>query len=128
MAKQYDAFVPIDSIHINGKLTLGENIADLGGVKLAYCALSRRYLATSQPAASSSEFTPAQQFFLGYAQAWCTNSRPEFLRLRLATNPHSPPRYRVIGPLSNMPEFAAAFQCKPGNAMVRAPADRCEIW
>ena len=73
-------------------------------------------------------FTPEQQFFLGFAQAWCTNYRPEALRLLVATNPHSPPKYRVIGPLSNLPEFAAAFQCKEGSPMVPAAAKRCEIW
>ena len=69
-----------------------------------------------------------QEFFLGYAQAWCGNIRKELLRLQTQTNPHSPPKFRVNGPLSNLPEFAAAFQCKEGSAMVRPPAQRCEIW
>lgn len=124
--KQFDGYTPIDGLHINGKLTLGENIADLGGLKLAYAALAKR-LAT-QPEPKTGGFTPAQQFFIGYAQAWCGNMRPEMQRMRLMTDPHSPARYRVIGPLSNLPEFAAAFECKPGQAMVRPAAERCEIW
>jgi len=123
--KQFDDYVPIEDVHIKGKLTLGENIADLGGVKLSYAAFQRGEQA--KPATPPlGGFTPEQQFFVGYAQAWCSNYRPEALRLLLATNPHSPPKYRVLGPLSNTPAFAAAFQCKEGSAMVRP--QRCEIW
>jgi endothelin-converting enzyme/putative endopeptidase len=124
--KQFDAYTPIDGLHINGKLTLGENIADLGGLKLAYAALTKRLRA--QPEPKTGGFTPEQQLFIGYAQAWCGNMRPEMQRMRLKTDPHSPARYRVIGPLSNLPEFAQAFECKPGQAMVRPAAERCEIW
>jgi endothelin-converting enzyme/putative endopeptidase len=124
--KQFDAYTPIDGLHINGKLTLGENIADLGGIKLAHAALAKR-LAT-HPEPKTGDFTPEQQLFLGYAQAWCGNMRPEMQRMRLMTDPHSPARYRVIGPLSNLPEFAQAFECKPGQAMVRPAAERCEVW
>jgi endothelin-converting enzyme/putative endopeptidase len=126
VADQYDGYVPVDDLHIKGKLTLGENIADLGGLKLSFAALQRAVSAA--PIAASGGFTPAQQFFVGFAQAWCANYRPEALRLLVATNPHSPPKYRVNGPLSNLPEFAGAFQCKEGSAMVRPPAKRCEIW
>ncbi|MGA2448522.1 MAG: M13 family metallopeptidase [Polyangiaceae bacterium] len=124
---QYDDYVAIDDIHLKGKLTLGENIADLGGVKLAFAALAR----TEPPRTSVPEvagFSPEQQFFMSFAQAWCANYRPEALRLLAATNPHSPPRYRVTGPLSNLPEFAAAFRCKEGSAMVRAAEKTCQVW
>jgi endothelin-converting enzyme/putative endopeptidase len=73
-------------------------------------------------------FTPAQQFFVGFAQAWCANYRPEALRLLVSTNPHSPPKYRVNGPLSNLPEFANAFQCKEGSPMATPASKRCEVW
>jgi putative endopeptidase len=127
VARQYDAYVPVDDLHIKGKLTLGENIADLGGLKLSFAALERAEKEhPSTPIVGG--FTPAQQFFVGFGQAWCANYRPEALRLLVATNPHSPPKYRVNGPLSNLPEFANAFQCKPGSPMVPAAADRCEVW
>jgi len=126
-------------MHIKGKLTLGENIADLGGLKLSLAALQRAQ-SGSPPALDGSApaqapavaptaggFTPAQQFFLGFAQAWCANYRPESLRLLVSTNPHSPPKYRVNGPLSNLPEFASAFQCKQGG-MVPPASSRCEVW
>jgi endothelin-converting enzyme/putative endopeptidase len=123
--KQYDAYVPVDDQHIKGKLTLGENIADLGGLKLSYAAFQRAE--KEHPATPTlAGFSPDQQFFLGFAQAWCSNYRPEALRLLVATNPHSPPKFRVDGPLSNLPSFASAFQCKEGAPMVRA--QRCEIW
>ena len=125
--KQYDDYVPVDDLHIKGKLTLGENIADLGGLKLSFAAFQR---AEKENGATPTigGFTPAQQFFLGFAQAWCANYRPEALRLLVATNPHSPPKFRVNGPLSNLPEFSAAFQCKDGSPMSRPKEKRCEIW
>jgi endothelin-converting enzyme/putative endopeptidase len=125
--KQYDDYVPIDDLHIKGKLTLGENIADLGGLKLSYASFVRaeKEHPSTPPLAG---FTPEQQFFVGFAQAWCSNYRPETLRLLVATNPHSPPRFRVVGPLSNLTEFASAFQCKEGSAMVRSTEKRCAIW
>lgn len=73
-------------------------------------------------------FTPEQRFFLGWAQVWASNERPEFERLMVATNPHPIARFRVIGPLSNMPAFAEAYQCKAGDTMVRPPEKRCQIW
>jgi endothelin-converting enzyme/putative endopeptidase len=125
--KQYDDYVVIDDVHIRGKLTLGENIADLGGLKLALASFTRvERQRPSTPAVAG--FSPEQQFFMSFAQAWCANYRPEALRLLAATNPHSPPRYRVNGPLSNLPEFAAAFQCKDGSAMVRPAERRCQVW
>jgi endothelin-converting enzyme/putative endopeptidase len=121
--KQFDDYTVLGDLHVNGKLTLGENIADLGGVKLSYAAMKRQLAKEPSPGA----FAPEQQFFLGYAQAWCTNMRDETLRMMVNTNPHSPPRLRVNGPLSNLPEFADAFQCKAGAKMTRGEK-RCEVW
>jgi putative endopeptidase len=128
VASQYDGYVAIDDQHVKGKLTLGENIADLGGVKLSYAAFKRDEREDPAAAASASGFTADQAFFVGFAQAWCANYRPEAQRLLVATNPHSPPKFRVNGPLSNLSEFAAAFQCKEGAPMVRAKEQRCEVW
>jgi endothelin-converting enzyme/putative endopeptidase len=125
---QYDDYVAIEDVHLKGKLTLGENIADLGGIKLAVSAFERAEKDHPRTPPLLGGFTPLQQLFLGFAQAWCANYRPEALRLLAATNPHAPPRYRVIGPLSNLPAFATAFSCKDGSAMVRSPDKHCEIW
>lgn len=124
--KQFDGYTVLDGVPVNGKLTLGENIADLGGVKLAYYALVGQLEKDQAAKSQKSEFTPAQEFFLGFAQAWCGKIRDEALRHLVATNPHSPAVYRVNGPLSNLKEFADAFSCKPGSKMVRQ--DRCEVW
>ena len=124
--KEFDAFVPVDDIHVKGKLTLGENIADLGGLKIAITALHEAQ--KQQPSTDSYAYTEEQQFFYGFAQVWCENTRDERLRVLLATDPHSPARYRVNGSLSNMPEFAAAFGCDAGKPMARPAADRCEAW
>jgi endothelin-converting enzyme/putative endopeptidase len=125
--RQYEDYVVIDDAHVKGKLTLGENIADLGGLKLSFQAFERAE--KEHPATPAiAGFSPEQQFYLGFAQAWCANYRPEALRLLVATNPHSPPRYRVNGPLSNSHDFATAFQCKDGSAMVRGTEKRCEVW
>jgi endothelin-converting enzyme/putative endopeptidase len=121
--KQFDGYVAVGDTHLKGKLTLGENIADLGGLRIAFAAMKKELAQKPEPAAS---FTPEQQFFLGFAQAWCTNQRPEYALLQAKNNSHSPPRFRVNGPLSNMAEFAGAFQCAPDAPMVRK--DRCEIW
>jgi putative endopeptidase len=124
--KEYDDSVAIDDLHVNGKLTLGENVADLGGLKLAHAAM-KSYLAQKPEAVGPpSRFTPDQQFFLGFAQSWCTKSRPEDARMRVTTDPHSPPFLRVDVPLSNSTDFQAAFQCKAGSNMIRA--NRCEVW
>jgi endothelin-converting enzyme/putative endopeptidase len=124
--KQYDDYVAVDDLHIKGKLTLGENIADLGGLKLSGAAFERSRRTGAARGPMLGGFTPEQQLFLGFAQAWCSNYRPEALRMLVLTNPHSPPRFRVNGPLSNTPAFAAAFQCKEGAPMVRP--QRCEVW
>ena len=123
--RQYSEYIAIDDLHVNGKLTLGENIADLGGLYLSFAA----YQASREgklPEATVSGFTAEQQFFLAHAQAWCQLIRPENARLRVVTDPHSPARFRVNGPLSNLPAFQKAFACKSGDRMVRA--DRCQIW
>jgi putative endopeptidase len=124
--RQYSAYVAIDTLHLNGRLTLGENIADVVGVSLAYEALERALDGKSR--ASIDGFTPEQRFFLAYAQARLSVLRPESARLLLATDPHSPGRFRVNGPLSNMPEFARAFGCREGDPMVRSEGTRARIW
>jgi endothelin-converting enzyme/putative endopeptidase len=126
VAEQFDGFVPVDDLHVNGKLTLGEDIADLGGVKIAYGAFKKAQ--AEQPTAERYAYTEDEQFFLGYAQVWCQNIRDEEARSRVTTDPHAPGRFRVNGPLSNTPEFAAAFSCKEGDRMVRPAAQRCEVW
>jgi putative endopeptidase len=121
---QYNGYEVIDGQKINGKLTNGENIADLGGIKLAYRAFqANRKAPSTKP---DKGFTDEQLFFLGTAQSWCSKRRPELERQRLIVDPHSTPKYRINGPLSNLPEFAAAFQCRPGSKMVRA--DACVVW
>jgi putative endopeptidase len=125
--RQYDGYVPVDDQHIKGKLTLGENIADLGGLRLSFAAFERgEKVHPSTPTLDA--FTPAQQFYVGFAQAWCANYRPEALRLLVATNPHSPPKFRVNGPLMNLPEFAHAFQCAEDAPMAHSSAQRCDVW
>jgi len=112
--KQYSGYVAVDAEHINGKLTLGENIADIGGLRIAYLAFQKAR--AGQPDASPvSGFTPDQRFFLSYAQSWRRVSKPEALRLLIATNPHSPARFRVLGPTSDLAEFAGAFSCRPAG-------------
>ncbi|MCL5269264.1 MAG: M13 family metallopeptidase [bacterium] len=125
VVKQYSAYPVTDDVKLDGKLTLGENIADLGGLSLAYGAY-RASRAGKPEEAPVGGFTADQQFFLAHAQAWCAQIRPENARLRAVTDPHSSARWRVNGPLSNLGEFAAAFQCRAGAPMVRA--ERCDIW
>jgi predicted metalloendopeptidase len=125
VVKQYDAYPVIDEVKLNGRLTLGENLADLGGITLAYAAYQASR-AGQLPEAPVGGYSAEQQLFLAHAQAWCAQIRPENARLRAATDPHSSARWRVNGPLSNVPEFAKAFQCKTGQPMVRA--DRCLVW
>ena len=127
LVKQFDAFEPIPGMRINGTLTLGENLADLGGLSIAYDAFERSQ--QGKPAAVPQDgFTPEQRFFLSYAETWRFKHREETLRARLLTDEHAPPKYRVLGPLANLPEFAAAFHCKAGDAMVRPAADRVSLW
>ena len=123
---QFESYKIQDDLHENGDLVLGESIADLGGLNIAYRALQKE-LATKRPS-SIGGFTPEQRFFLAYTQIWAANDRPEFERLMLNTNPHPLARLRAIAAPSNMPAFSQAFGCKDGDAMVRAAAMRCQIW
>ena len=123
---QFDAYTVNDSLHVNGKLTLGENIADLGGVAIAYAAMQKAL--AGKPRTKIGGFTPEQRFFLAYSRVWRTMDRPEGLRTRVLTDPHSPPRWRVNGPLSNLREFHEAWGCKEGDGMVRPAAERARIW
>jgi putative endopeptidase len=125
VVNQYSAYPVIDDVKLDGKLTLGENIADLGGLTLAYTAYHASRAGQPEEAPVGG-FTADQQFFLAHAQAWCAQIRPENARLRAVTDPHSSARWRVNGPLSNLAQFAAAFQCGAGAPMVRA--ERCDIW
>lgn len=124
---QYDCYTAIGDIKLKGDLTLGENIADLGGLRLAHAAMTNWY-STRAEADSQYRFTRDQQFFLGFAQSWCTRIRDEAAKVRAVTDPHAPPYWRVNGPLSNSDAFQQAFQCKAGSKMVRAGAARCVVW
>ena len=127
VVKQFDAYEPLPGLHVNGRLCLGENIADLGGVRIAYAALER-YIAREGEPAPIDGFTARQRFFIGYAQGgWRSKFREEAQRVRLTIDPHAPGRYRVIGPLSNMPEFFDAFG-HDGSAMERPEELRPTIW
>jgi endothelin-converting enzyme/putative endopeptidase len=124
---QYGGFSPVPGVELNGRLTLGENTADNGGIRLAYLALMDDLAKKSVPVGQTQDgFTQPQLFFLGLAQAWCENERPEATRLQVQTDPHSPAQFRIDGTVSNMPEFAAAFSCKPTDKMVAAKA--CRVW
>jgi putative endopeptidase len=125
--KQFDEYVAIDSTHVNGKLTLGENIADFGGLLIAHGAYRRSLQGKSEPAPIDG-LTGDQRFFLAWAQIWRAKTRPEYTRLLVNVDPHSPPEFRTIGPLSNIPAFAQAFGCKPGDEMVRPESKRAQIW
>jgi putative endopeptidase len=124
---QFDHYIQIDTFHVNGKLTLGENIADYGGVLTAYDALQRALARDGRPGLIDG-FTPEQRFFIAYAQSWRSHSRPETMRTRVTVDPHAPEKWRDDGPLSNDPNFAKAFGCKPGDPMVRPAALVPHIW
>jgi len=128
IADEYSGFTVAGDVHLNGKLTLGENTADNGGVRIAHMALMQTLAdAAGKPAPGVIDgFTPEQRFFLGFGQVWCQNETEESARLRANVDPHSPGRYRVNGVLANMPEFQQAFGCKAGDAMVRENA--CRVW
>ena len=123
---QFDGYTVIDTLHVNGSLTLGENLADLGGLNVAYAAMEKAYANPSRKPIDG--FTPEQRFFLGWARVWRNLQTNEDLRTQVQTDPHSPAKWRINGPLSNMPEFKAAWGCKDGDAMVRAEATRAKIW
>jgi putative endopeptidase len=123
---QYDAYTVVDTVHVNGRLTLGENLSDIGGLAVSYAALQKAL--ARKPAATIDGFPPEQRFFLAYARIWRQVVRPEESRRRIATDPHSPGVWRVKGPLSNMPEFRAAFGCQDGQPMVRPEEQQTAIW
>jgi putative endopeptidase len=124
---QYSAVEPLPGMHINGELTQGENIADIGGVKIAFMAF-KKAMAKKGPQPTIDGFTPEQRFFLGYAQIWRNNQRDEDLKLQINTNPHSPGKYRTMIPLSNFDEFQKAFNIPDGSAMARPASERVNIW
>ena len=126
---QYAAYEPLPGLHLNGELTQGENIADIGGVKIAYLALQKALAKHPEEAQKKIDgFTPEQRFFLGFAQIWRANQRDEDTKRRVMIDPHSPGRFRCNGPLSNMPEFAKAFNASDGAPMVRPTDKRVNIW
>jgi putative endopeptidase len=124
LVDEYASFKAVDDVKLNGKLTLGENTADSGGLRVAYMALMDDIAGRTVP--TRDDFTPEQRFFLGYAQSNCENETDELLRLAAQTDPHSPAKFRVIGVVENMPEFQKAFSCRLGQPMVRKPA--CRVW
>jgi predicted metalloendopeptidase len=126
MVAQYNAFSPIDTMKVNGQMTLGENIADLGGLTIAYAAYKRSLDGKQAPVIDG--FTGDQRFFLGWAQVWARKYRDDELRRRLLVDVHSPSEYRTNGIVANMPEFYAAFDLKPGDPLFRADAERVKIW
>jgi putative endopeptidase len=128
LEKQFNQYEPLPGMHVNGKLTLGENIADLGGLSIAYEALERALAKEPSKRKMIDGFTPEQRFFLSAAQVWKANIREPLLKQLITANPHSPPAYRVLGPLGNLPEFYEAFQIKTNAPMFRAPAERIKIW
>jgi putative endopeptidase len=121
---EYDSFIAVDDMHVRGKLTLGENTADNGGLRIAHMALLDVLAAT--PEKPTDGYTPDQRFFVGWAQVWCENERPEFERVMTQVNEHSPGKFRVNGVVGNMPEFQQAFGCKADAPMMRKPA--CRTW
>ncbi len=126
VVNQYNGYKMFDSLHVKGDLTLGENLADIGGLAIAYDAF--KMTKQGQGAEKIDGFTPDQRFFLGYAQVWRLKDRDENMRVRLNTDPHSPEMFRVNGPASNFDPFYAAFNVKEGDKMYIKPADRAHIW
>jgi predicted metalloendopeptidase len=127
LVDQFDGYIASDTLHVNGKLTLGENLGDLGGVTIAYRAWKLSLKGKPEPPTIDG-FTPDQRFFISYAQIWRNLYRPELARLVSLSDPHSLPHWRVVGPLSDVPEFAKAFGCQAGDAMVTDTDKRAEVW
>ena len=124
---QFNQYTVLDTVHVNGELTQGENLADLGGLAIAYEAFKK----TPQGSKNTQMidgFTPDQRFFLSWAQVWRANTRDEEVASRIVTDPHSPGMLRCNGPLSNMDEFYKAWNVKPGDKMYRKPEDRAKVW
>jgi putative endopeptidase len=128
VADEYGGFTAVDDMKLNGRLTLGENTADNGGARIALMALEN--MIASHPKGAEAQtidgYTPEQRFFLGFGRVWCEKQRPEYARMRVSTDPHSPGKYRVDGVVENMPEFQKAWNCKAGQPMVSANA--CHVW
>jgi putative endopeptidase len=125
VARQFDGYVAVDDLHVDGEMTLGENLADLGGVKLALTALQA---SEARAPSARAAFSAEQTFFIAQAQLWCRRDRAPYQRVLVAADPHAPSHFRVNGPLSNLEAFARAWQCPAGSPMVRAPEQRCEVW
>ncbi len=126
IADEYSGFTAVDDLKLNGRLTLGENTADNGGVRIGLMALNAALGASAQSSEKIDGYTPQQRYFLGFARDWCELRRPEFSREMVSVDPHSPGKYRVNGVLENMPEFQQAWGCKAGQAMVKENA--CRVW
>jgi putative endopeptidase len=124
---QFDGYIQVDTTHVNGKLTLGENIADYGGLLTAYDAMERALDRTGKRETIDG-YTPEQRFFIAYAQTWREHSRPQTMLTRVTVDPHAPAEWRTNGPVSNMPAFAKAFNCQPGDPMVRPKDVVPQIW
>ena len=123
---QYNAFTVVDTLHVNGKLTLGENLADLGGLNIAYEAFKKTKEGQSKKKIDG--FTPDQRFFLSWAQVWRSSQRPESAAQRILTDPHSPEQYRCNAPISNIDAWYAAFNVQPGDKYYKKPEDRIHVW
>ncbi|RYE35756.1 MAG: M13 family peptidase, partial [Sphingobacteriaceae bacterium] len=126
LGKQFDDYTILDTIHVNGKLTMGENIGDLGGLNVAYTAF--KLTKQGQSNEKIDGFTPDQRFFLSFAQIWRGKKLPESAAQQVVTDPHSPEQYRAIGAPVNMDAWYTAFDVKPGDKLYKAPADRIRMW
>ena len=127
VTKAFGDFVAVDNMKLNGRLTLGENTADNGGLVLAYIAyLERAKTNHVDLSAKVDGYTSPQRFYIGFAQNWCENARPESVRAQVLQDPHSPDHFRANGAIVNQPGFAAAFGCKKGSPMV--PTNSCRVW
>lgn len=126
VVNQYNGFTVLDTIHVNGRLTLGENLADLGGLNVAYEAFKKTK--EGQSSTKIDGFAPDQRFFLSWAQVWRSNQRPESASSRILTDPHSPEQYRTNAPISNIDAWYKAFNVQPGDKMYKKPEDRIKIW
>ena len=127
LVAQYDAYQPLDSVNVQGQLTLGENIGDLGGLNAAYDGLQIHLKENGNPGLIDG-FTPEQRLFISWATIWRTKYRDETLRTQILTDPHSPGMFRAVGPLENMETFYQAFDIQEGDELYKAPEDRVIIW
>ena len=126
VVNQYSSFTVLDTVHVNGKLTLGENLADLGGLNVAYAAFKKTK--QGQSTTKTDGFTPDQRFFLSWAQVWRGSQRPESAAQRILTDPHSPEQFRTNAPITNIDAWYAAFDVKPGDKLYKKPEDRTRVW